>query len=859
LILNRIALKNIRSYKEETPIDIPKGITLFEGDVGSGKSTILSAIEFALFGIGDVKGSDLLRHGAKNGSVRLEFEANGKQCVVFRSLERGSKKNVSQSDDGYIEEDGLKTDYSTTEMKVRILKIIGVKEKASAKTSSLIYRFAFYTPQEDMKRILEEDDDVRLETLRRAFGIEEYSIAANNSDIVGRWFKEEIKLKKEVTKALSQIREDFKSESAVFKAKEKEREEIGNEIGKLSSQIKIIEDRMKELEPRAERILEIEKTLPRLQMQIDSEANSLVRLKTALTESNKQLNEVMKAESLLVQLKPGYDQFGLDKDELRRLGEQVKVYERATKDKEKIEHKIEMEKSGLESRIPLLEREVSMLDLETGKDREDIADFEALSNEVEQGQKLLVELPGFRDRSLELLTKIDSTRNEAENEQKELDSRRKEIDEISRIGAGAPCPKCKQELTEDHIRTLKSEFEIFENNTNDLLGNLSNDIASLSREKDSLDTQIKGLDLKEKSLQESRQRLAIMGEKKSAISQKELKLESRKRELSNLKLDLAQEKYAENLKTELERKTKEIDGLAFFKARFDELQPKVQDYELSGKVEEFLIAQERVKRKVLVESSITDTHKQINDLVPKLEGLEKEREGMNREYEEGRQVKQELENQREDKRKLEEEKRERGEDRAALVAQLAEIKKRVDSLRLEIETEEQAIRELQLFNESRKWLDESFVPSIKEIEANRMHDNYVEFNTLFQEYFNVLIETGDISVEINERFAPIVTQQGYDQTLSSLSGGEKTSVALSYRLALNSLVRKETSLGSDLLILDEPTDGFSSLQLQRLQDVFQKLKTTQVIIVSHEQELEGFVDQIVKLRKENGISKIVSA
>ena len=64
MILESIELKNIRSYEQEQ-IKFPKGITLFEGDMGSGKSTILMAIEFALFGTGSQKGDTLLSKKAK--------------------------------------------------------------------------------------------------------------------------------------------------------------------------------------------------------------------------------------------------------------------------------------------------------------------------------------------------------------------------------------------------------------------------------------------------------------------------------------------------------------------------------------------------------------------------------------------------------------------------------------------------------------------------------------------------------------------------------------------------------------------------------------------------------------------------
>jgi ATPase involved in DNA repair len=68
------------------------GTILFQGDIGSGKSTILSAIEFALFGLGDVDANHLLRIGENKGSVLLEFESSGKTYYVFRTLLRKGNK-----------------------------------------------------------------------------------------------------------------------------------------------------------------------------------------------------------------------------------------------------------------------------------------------------------------------------------------------------------------------------------------------------------------------------------------------------------------------------------------------------------------------------------------------------------------------------------------------------------------------------------------------------------------------------------------------------------------------------------------------------------------------------------------------
>jgi len=44
MLLNSIVIENIRSYTHEE-ILFPRGISLFEGDIGSGKSTVLMAIK----------------------------------------------------------------------------------------------------------------------------------------------------------------------------------------------------------------------------------------------------------------------------------------------------------------------------------------------------------------------------------------------------------------------------------------------------------------------------------------------------------------------------------------------------------------------------------------------------------------------------------------------------------------------------------------------------------------------------------------------------------------------------------------------------------------------------------------------
>ena len=149
------------------------------------------------------------------------------------------------------------------------------------------------------------------------------------------------------------------------------------------------------------------------------------------------------------------------------------------------------------------------------------------------------------------------------------------------------------------------------------------------------------------------------------------------------------------------------------------------------------------------------------------------------------------------------------------------------------------------------------MPAISSIETNVLMTLNHEFNKLFKKWFKTLIESEEIEAIVDEDFTPIIDQAGYELDVESLSGGEKTSVALAYRLALNTVVKRVTNtMKSNLLILDEPTDGFSKEQIYKMRDILTDLNCEQVIIVSHERELESVADHIYQVQKDGTISTV---
>src|SRR3989338_6536842 len=215
MILKKITLNNIRSYNNQT-IEFPEGSTLLSGDIGSGKTSILLGIEFALFGLQPgQRGSALLKNGEKEGSVAMEFEVDDKKITVERKLKRG--KTISQ-DYCSITIDGDKREFSVTELKDKVLEILSYPKEFS-KRQNLLYKFTIYTPKEEMKQIILEDPETRTNTLRYVFGIDKYKKILENVSILASRLREEKRIKEAMLENMEQDKANLISKEEEIEAK----------------------------------------------------------------------------------------------------------------------------------------------------------------------------------------------------------------------------------------------------------------------------------------------------------------------------------------------------------------------------------------------------------------------------------------------------------------------------------------------------------------------------------------------------------------------------------------------------------------------------------------------------------------
>jgi len=860
MLLKNLTLRNIRSYgDEETRITFSRGSSLFEGDIGSGKSTILQAVEFALFGLGDVDGRHLLRYGAKEGSVALQFEVDGKEYLVYRALIRKGRGVVQG--EGYIIEDGIKTDYSVSEMRLRILEILDFKEKPQPRTTSPIYRYAIFTPQEMMKSVLVQDVEKRLDTLRRAFGIEEYrSVARNVEDIViGEWLKGDIKTLSKLIEDLEPkkhaLEEEYSNKQAsIMKIRRLRRQEskIDKKLGKL-------EVRIKKIQPKKENIIRLEGEIPALRNEILTHQDRLDELKGMENNLKKDLKSIEASEATLQTLAPKYREYIAKKKEFEQLRKTSESYTQLNTERTKLEGVMTKEENLLRETIKDLKKKVRELEGDIDKRlrslgeerRQLIGRRKNLTKELKQKKGIERRI----EKTNKALAKIEAYIKSAGSE---LTKKKREWSAIEKIGVGAPCPRCKQELTKQHYEKVKTDYEMEIKKLEARIGDLTKSSERLSLDLKDLEEIQKSLEQKDQVLKTVNQGLAALRQKKSDLKRDMRSLARMKTELRRKQNSLDQADFALKERRRLTQVKKRLTQLEPKQRRYEEIKKSLSEFEKVRIESEYSKNLAEANRRKKVEGELRKNARSQAKLQKTIEVKSRILGSKERRYEKGKTILGLAEKLEEQRRKFNEERGRIRESAAAEEKYLSERIKSIAELEKEVSSKEENKRTKEVYEETVRWLNEHFIPCVADIEKHMLVAINGEFNQLFQRWFNTLIEAGDISVRVDDTFTPIIEQGGYELDIDSLSGGEKSSVALAYRLALNTMVKKVCdAMRSNILILDEPTDGFSSQQLHRLRDVLKEMNCEQVIMVSHERELESFVDNIYRVHKENGLSQVV--
>lgn len=686
MLLKSVKMNNIRSYINET-INFPKGSLLLAGDIGSGKSTILFAVEFALFGIkrGNYSGENLLRNGKKEGYVELKFNIDDKDYIIYRKLKRLTT-GVQQTA-GYIIKDDVKKEGTTIELKAEILDILGYPKSLLTKSKDVIYRYTVYTPQEEMKQILFESKDIRLDTLRKVFGIDKYKRVRENTNL----FIKEIKEKnKESEGRIS----DLQDKESQLKEREKENQEI-NEKRQL--------------------------LLPKIEQ---------IKLK-----KNEKENEIKQIEQDLKKLNELKIEFNKNNIDLKNQNDN---------------------KKSNEKNIQKLEAEVKRLEEEINKKKELKVD---LDKEIEKHNKQIITLESEKN-------KINSKLSECNVHKTNSEKLKSDILKMSK------CPTCQQNVTKEHKDKILST--------------------------------------------EGRKIIEMINEGRRQLNKEE------------------------ELNADLKKNKEMLENLRNMKYNEELNKLKIKNLKEKQNNKQDLLNQNEKKRENIIE-------------------INKKNVEVAKEIESFKDIDKIYETKRDELNKILYEEKSLEINKAELETGIENVNRLINLLKKEIEIKIKIKNNLDYLKQLKNWLENYFINLTLIMEKQIMLNIHLQFNELFQNWFNILIEDDTINVRLDDEFTPIIDQNGYESSIDNLSGGEKTSVALAYRLSLNKVINEFIGhiKTKDIIILDEPTDGFSTEQLDKIRDVLEQLNMQQVIIVSHESKIESFVDNVIRINKEEHVSKVL--
>ena len=135
-----------------------------------------------------------------------------------------------------------------TELKTKVLELLNYPAEFIKKTN-LLYRYTVYTPQEEMKQIILEDPESRINILRHIFGIDKYKKIRENLIILTAKLREESRILQVEIRDLDENKNKFDSLKEFVKLlNNKINEQQQTLIEKINQRKRIEEDKIKKAE-----------------------------------------------------------------------------------------------------------------------------------------------------------------------------------------------------------------------------------------------------------------------------------------------------------------------------------------------------------------------------------------------------------------------------------------------------------------------------------------------------------------------------------------------------------------------------------------------------------------------------------
>ncbi|HTW55378.1 MAG TPA: AAA family ATPase [Thermoplasmata archaeon] len=833
--LRRLDVENIRSY-ERGQLDLAAGTTLVVGDVGAGKSSLLYAIEMALFGVAEIDATYLVRHGAHHAEVDVRFEDGNHRYEIVRRFRRVRRKGreTFESEKITFRVDGAPTTYTPTEIRARVIELLGFPDNPNPQAHSDLWRWAIYVPQEQMREILSAKPQERLETIRKALGVERFRIAAENAEDLAAELRAAARHRREAAGRLAYHDRDFAEATAAADRLRQERVGLAEQIHRrtdaltaarteveaLARQVQVGESAVRELEgaeredagdasalvDRARTIAERRRELDRRRDEVAVAARDAERLparSTALAEREEAVR--------------------LARAELDRHAEASRALAAARAALEAAERRLAEAIDG-ERRAAGLEEEA----------RQGLA--------VAAGEGPAHEPPAPTPAPLaEIDRRLADARAAERTSADELVRHRHDLAEVDELLAAGVCPRCRQTVdplafgphrreaeaatsaaearhasavaARERLEAERQARERYERahdrwvEVEKRRATLRAALAARSAERAAARSALEAAGTGARAAREQVAALAPREEAARALAERlaaaEAARDAARRELEGARLAderaRALSAAVDALAIEIARSAEEVALLERRRAeragRLGELRAEIAA--AAATRAKFDAARGRL---TVAESALADDRGALVRADTRLDNELRRRDAAER----GRA------------------------ERALLTAEAAERDQRA------------------------AWVAGPFHERLLAMEGELLAHAQEAFDRHFVRFFASLVDDPGLVARTGGGFTPEVLIEGEPTPPEALSGGERTALALAFRLALSTVVRSLGGVRLQTLLLDEPTDGFSAEQVVRMGELLGALELPQVVIVSHEAQLTSIADRTIRVVKRDG-------
>lgn len=900
MIINSITLDNFRSHKHSV-INLNEGISVILGENGAGKSSIFEAISYSFFKTFTGKIEDLFRKSADENDninemkVTVEFEHG----ITHYKLVRGKKKSSNIAKLYRKESDNLSLICEGDTVVTReIESILSLDSKS--------FLNAVYIRQGEITDLIEKTAAEKKELIAKLLNMDSLQKASDD-------FKEIIKrYEEQISKNEGTLLTKDAVEESIEQLNDKI-EENNEELEKIDPNIKEIEDELKNLEIKKLQSEKDKNEYDNLKNQIEQQNKLVDSIKSNKTINEGKIKDVEECELKSLELekyvkqlpklqelkeyKTELDKHNLEKrnleNNIKKINENKDIQEKSKENYDKYE-KIKNENSSLENEKQTLENEVNKnkevkLRLKTLKERNEghvayIRETSGYAAKIfgenfsspEQIESKVKEESEKVNGNIEKITEdINNNKNKLSVVKNDLNNTEKSLKELK--NTQDTCPICQSPISHEKHLELSKDYEekisTFRENISELdkknkkhedereecgkyLEKIDNiNIIKLNDEYTEFNEILKNIKDCEKLLPE--------------IEKKEEAYEKLKKEIDENK-DLLNdlEKYhndfmisSEILKG-LPDKEDEEKKLDVTNSKILEIKGKcteiIRQYRVTDNLDHLIkYAQQQVElyNKYLgiiagKDSLLKENENLINNLSEEEQCLMKfEEEINNLKYDEEK-YKTILESYKLQDEKLEKSKLRKNTIETEIKSDEKQLENKNEELkRLNDLSEEQdnLKKYVEILEYIRKLYGKDGVQ--KELRENARPD--IEKHTL--DIFNEF-DFEYTSLELDENYDVYIENKNERLTLNMMSGGEKIVIALALRLGIASTVSGNRT---DMLLLDEPTIHLDAERRRLLIDIIRQIKIVpQMIVVSHDDEMESISNNIIKIAKKNGISYV---